>query len=73
MLLQADDIALLRQIIREEMRAAHSEDLRLEAEYLVTLPIEERKRRAREQMAAERRSMKGVSNDHRSAIQITRK
>lgn len=55
MLLHADDIALIRQIIREEVRAANSDDLRLQAEYLVTLPIEERKRRAREQMAAERR------------------
>lgn len=55
MFLQADDIALIRQIIREEVRAANNADLRLEAEYLVTLPIEERKRRAKEQMAAERR------------------
>lgn len=58
MILQADDIALLRQMIREEIRAATSEDLRLEAEYLVTLPVEERKRRAREMMAAERRQLK---------------
>lgn len=56
MVLQADDIAMLRQIIREEVRAATSEDLRLQAEFLVTLPIEERKRRAREQMAADRRN-----------------
>jgi hypothetical protein len=62
MLLHADDIALIRQIIREEVRAANSEDLRLQAEYLVTLPIEERKRLAKEQMAAERRNQrKGVS------------
>lgn len=60
MVLQADDIALLRQIIREEVRAATSEDLRLQAEFLVTLPIEERKRRAREQMAAERRMKKAA-------------
>lgn len=60
MTLDRDDIALLRQIIREEVRAATSEDLRLEAEYLVTLPIAERKRRAKEQMAAERRKSKGV-------------
>jgi hypothetical protein len=58
MFLQPSDIALIRQIIREEVRAANNQDLRLEAEYLVTLPIEERKRRAREQMAAERRQLK---------------
>lgn len=62
MVLQANDIDSLlgqiRQIIREEVRAANSDDLRLQAEYLVTLPIEERKRRAKEQMAAERRQLK---------------
>lgn len=55
-----DDIALLRQIIREEVRSANSQDLQLQAEFLVTLPIEERKRRAKEMMAAERRTMKNI-------------
>ena len=45
--------------IRQEIRSATSEDLRLQAEYLVTLPIEERKARARAQMAADRRQRAG--------------
>ena len=57
MTLDADDIALIRQMMREEVRAANNHDLRLEAEFLVTLPIAERKRMAKEQMAADRKRM----------------
>lgn len=61
MTLDRDDITLIRQIIREEVRAANSVDLQLQAEYLVTLPLEERKRRAREQMKLERQSSKQLA------------
>lgn len=60
MTLDAQDIAAICEAllprIREEIRAANSNELRLQAEYLITLPLEERKRRAREQMRMEKRS-----------------
>jgi len=65
--LDRDDIAAICEAllprIKAEIRAATNDDLRLQAEYLVTLPIDERKRRAREMMAAENRQkkLKGVS------------
>ncbi|NJD36706.1 MAG: hypothetical protein FIA89_00050 [Geobacter sp.] len=58
MTLDRDDILLLRQIIREEVQAAGNKDAQLQADYLVTLPVEERMRRAREQMKAERQQKK---------------
>ncbi len=58
MTLDAQDIALLRAMIREEMKISNNQDLQLQAEYLVTLPVEERKRRAKAAMLEENRQRK---------------